>query len=461
VRFRWKIAIVVLATVGLLDLVLSVAYERKLDQFLLDHSAHTLREHFSPTADVYVNRLARMRLPLSALGRDLALDLTRHDIAAMVLDADGRVVASGKILPEDRDPAPVRDDAVRRILSGDSLATYVHRAESGRELVTYMPLRSLSPASGLVGVIQLSTPLTDVDRSLGRLRLILIGAALATLLASGVLALLFGGYLAVPLEKLEATCCAIARGELHRRSELPHGRDEVGRLATSFDEMVHKLEAAFTAQQRFVTDAAHQLKTPLTVLSGHLELLERMVIADPAKVLTSYATMREQVSRLDHVLRRLITLSALDAGAPLQREEVNLGDVAARVLDDFRVLAGARQLQLVRGDNATADVDPNQIREALGNLVDNAIRHTTPTGTITIEVGGGRITVRDDGVGIAPERLPRIFDRFYRYPPTGEGFGLGLAIARGIVESHGGRLSAESTPGHGTSLTLTMPAARL
>src|SRR2546427_12986493 len=100
--------------------------------------------------------------------------------------------------------------------------------------------------------------------------------------------------------------------------------------------------------------------------------------------------MREQVSRLDHVLRRLITLSALDAGAPLQREEVNLGDVAARVLDDFRVLAGARQLQLVRGDNATADVDPNQIREALGNLVDNAIRHTTPTGTITIAVGTRR-----------------------------------------------------------------------
>jgi len=197
------------------------------------------------------------------------------------------------------------------------------------------------------------------------------------------------------------------------------------------------------------------------VLSGHLELLERMVIADPDRVLASYASMREQTARLDHALRRLITLSALDAGAPLERREVNLQDIVSHVIEDFRVLAGARQLRLVGNDDARADVDPDQIREALANLVDNAIRHTAPTGTITIEVGGGRITVRDDGVGIPPDRLPRIFDRFYRYPPTSEGSGLGLAIVRSIVESHGGRLSAESTPGRGTALTLTVPSARM
>lgn len=460
-RLRWKIAIVVLVTVGLLDLGVSVASHRELDRFVLDHTARTLQDRFSPLTDVYMHRLARTGLPLDALARDLARDLATHDIAALVLDAGGRTVASGKILPEDLDPAPVRDDVVRRILSGDSLQMYVHHVEGGRELVVYLPLRPLPPGSGVAGLIQLSTPLVDVDRSLAHLRAVLLGAALATLLASGVLALLFGGYLAAPLETLAATCTAIARGDLRRRSELPHGRDEVGRLAASFDEMVHKLDAAFTTQQRFVTDAAHQLKTPLTVLSGHLELLERVVIADPARVLASYATMREQVGRLDHVLRRLITLSALDAGAPLARKEVNLQDIASRVIEDFRVLAGARQLRLVCDDDARADVDPDQIREALANLVDNAIRHTAPTGTIAIEVGGGRITVRDDGVGIPPERLPRIFDRFYRYPPTGEGSGLGLAIVRSIIESHGGHLSAESTPGHGTSLTLTVPAARV
>ena len=460
-RLRWKIVIVVLVTVGLLDLGVSVASHRELDRFLLDHTARTLQDRFSPLTDVYVRRLAATGLSLDALARDLARDLTTHDVAALVLDAGGKAVGSGKILPEDLDPAPVRDDAVRRILGGNDLATYVRRVDGGRELVVYLPLRPLPPASGIVGLIQLNTPLVDVDRSLAHLRAALIGAALATLLASGVLALLFGGYLAAPLETLAATCTAIARGDLRRRSELPHGRDEVGRLAASFDEMVHKLDAAFTAQQRFVADAAHQLKTPLTVLSGHLELLERMVIADPDRVLASYASMREQTARLDHALRRLITLSALDAGAPLERREVNLQDIVSHVIEDFRVLAGARQLRLVGNDDARADVDPDQIREALANLVDNAIRHTAPTGTITIEVGAGRITVRDNGVGIPPDRLPRIFDRFYRYPPTSEESGLGLAIVRSIVESHGGRLSAESTPGRGTALTLTVPSARM
>ncbi|HTE03391.1 MAG TPA: HAMP domain-containing sensor histidine kinase, partial [bacterium] len=419
------------------------------------------QERLSPVIDTYLHRLAGTGLPLDALARDLARDVTTRDIAALVLDADGRPLASGKILPDDMDPAPVRADAVRRALRDGSLVTDIRRVEGGRELVTYIPLWSLSPTHGAVGLIQLNTPLTDVDRSLARLRLALVATSMTTLLASGVLALLSGGYLAAPLETLAATCTAISRGDLRRRSELPHGRDEVGRLAASFDEMVHKLDAAFTAQQRFVTDAAHQLKTPLTVLSGHLELLERMVIADPTRVLASYATMREQTARLDHALRRLITLSALDAGAPLERREVNLQDIASHVIEDFRVLAGARQLRLVCSDDARADVDPDQIREALANLVDNAIHHTAPTGTITIEVGGGRITVRDDGVGIPPDRLPRIFDRFYRYPPTSEGSGLGLAIVRSIVESHGGRLSAESTPGRGTTLTLTVPSARM
>ena len=460
-RLRWKIIIVVLVTVGLLDLGMSVASHRELDRFLLDHTARTLQERLSPVIDTYLHRLAGTGLPLDALARDLARDVTTRDIAALVMDADGRPLASGKILPDDMDPAPVRAEAVRRALRDGSLVTDIRLVEGGRELVSYIPLWSLSPTHGAVGLIQLNTPLTDVDRSLARLRLALVATSMTTLLASGVLALLSGGYLAAPLETLAATCTAIARGDLRRRSELPHGRDEVGRLAASFDEMVHKLDAAFTAQQRFVADAAHQLKTPLTVLSGHLELLERMVIADPDRVLASYASMREQTARLDHALRRLITLSALDAGAPLERREVNLQDIVSHVIEDFRVLAGARQLRLVGNDDARADVDPDQIREALANLVDNAIRHTAPTGTITIEVGGGRITVRDDGVGIPPDRLPRIFDRFYRYPPTSEGSGLGLAIVRSIVESHGGRLSAESTPGRGTALTLTVPSARM
>src|SRR5438552_16869221 len=116
------------------------------------------------------------------------------------------------------DPAPVREDAVRRNLGGNDLATYFRRVDGGRELVVYLPLRPLPPASGIVGLIQLNTPLVDVDRSLAHLRAALIDAALGTVLPSGVLALLFGGYLAAPLESFAAACSAIAREALTRRS---------------------------------------------------------------------------------------------------------------------------------------------------------------------------------------------------------------------------------------------------
>jgi DNA-binding response OmpR family regulator/anti-sigma regulatory factor (Ser/Thr protein kinase) len=242
-------------------------------------------------------------------------------------------------------------------------------------------------------------------------------------------------------EKLTATSRAIAEGAWGRRSELPHGDDEVGRLASSFDAMVHRLQMALEAQHRFVADAAHQLKTPLTALSGHLELLDRGLIADAERVTASYGAMRAQLRRLASMVQKLLMLSILDAGVPLERRPADLAEIAR--------LGGSR-----------ADVDPDQIREALSNLIDNAIRHTRADGAIVIEISDGRITVRDNGEGIAADRLPKIFDRFHRHPPAGEGHGLGLAIVRSIVEAHGGTVLAQSERGVGTAITLALPEAR-
>jgi two-component system sensor histidine kinase BaeS len=104
-----------------------------------------------------------------------------------------------------------------------------------------------------------------------------------------------------------------------------------------------------------------------------------------------------------------------------------------------------------------AHVDPERIREALSNLVDNAVRHTAPGGSVLIEVGRGRVCVRDDGAGIASDRLERVFDRFYRHPPSGDGSGLGLAIVKGIIEAHGGTVSVQSTAGRGAAFVMTLP----
>ncbi len=454
-RLRWRIVVAFAVALGLLQIVLGGAYYAEVYRVLPDQTLNRLRAQVKPVVDAHADRLAAGGLPLSQVAHDLARELTSGGTAALVIGVAGQVLASGRGLPDEKAPVPAHPELVESVLSGDSRVLVV-RSPSGRQVVLYLPLRA-SPTSPVVGAVQLTSPLPEVEQSLARIRLLLMATAAATLLTGGGLAFVFGRRLASPLEQLEATCRAIAHGEWGRRSELRHGEDEVGRLAAAFDEMVRRLEAALVAHQRFVADAAHQMKTPVTALSGHVELMERGVIAGRERIEASYRTMRAQLARLDQMVRKLVTLSVLDAGAPMQRRHVDVADIARAVLEDFRPVAMRRRMEVVATGHTRAEVDPELIHEALSNLVDNAVRHTAPDGSVVIEIGNGWICVRDNGQGIPPDRLNRIFDRFYRYPPTGDGSGLGLAIVRSIVEAHGGRVSAESAPGRGTAFTLTLP----
>ncbi|MDQ7841457.1 MAG: HAMP domain-containing sensor histidine kinase [bacterium] len=454
---RWKIMATFVLILGVIVVVLSAAYHRDLNRFLLDHAQRTLRVEVQPTLDAYASRLAATGLPLGLLVRELARDLTTPAATAVVLDAAGRVLASGNILSENPDPLPPDPDVVAKATQSGRAVSVVQPTGNGRQMTLYIPLAvAVSAPQRVAGVVQLNRPLADIDRSLVLVRRIVIGAVAAALLAGSVLALMLARYLSAPLERLAATCRAIAAGEWGRRSELSHGRDEVGRLAASFDEMVQRLEGAFAMQHRFAADAAHQIRTPLTALSGHLELLERGVIADPERVRASYQTMRQQMERLDLLVRKLVTLAVLDAGVPMRRLRIDLGALARAVAGDFGSVAGQR-LRVVHHGAAWAEADQDQLREALSNLVDNAIKHAGPEATVTIEACPGRLSVRDDGPGIPPERLERIFDRFYRHSRTWEGSGLGLAIVRSIVDAHGGRVWAESAPGRGTAFHVELP----
>lgn len=454
--FRWRIIATFTVVLGLMEAVLALAYYRELERLLIDQAAHRARAQAQETIAAHARPASgRDILPVPA-AHDLARALAGDRVAARVIDPTGRVLASAAA-PGAMEPPAVREDLVHKAIATDEHVSSIHSSRGVRRLVLYMPLRDPGHPPAPIGVVQLSTSLGEVRESLARLRWFLLSTASATLLLGAWMALIFGGTLAVPLEKLTATCRAIARGAWGRRSELRYGTDEVGKLAVSFDAMLQRLEMAVASQQRFVADAAHQLKTPLTAISGHLELLDRDVITGEERVRASYKTMRRQVAHLDQMVRNLLTLSTLDASAPLRRQPVDLAEVARAVLEDFRPVLNPRTVRIVTDGDVWADVDADRIREALNNVVDNAIRHTGPDGTVTIEVGDGRIRVSDNGQGIPPERLGRIFDRFYRYPPDSEGSGLGLAIVRSIVEAHGGAASAESEPGRGTTITLQLP----
>jgi signal transduction histidine kinase len=300
----------------------------------------------------------------------------------------------------------------------------------------------------------------------------LLGVRRATILSAisaAATALLLGALLArtisQPVSELREATEIVARGKLGHQVRV-RSQDEIGQLATSFNQMSADLAQATETRRQMTADIAHDLRTPLSVLQGYTEALDEGKLSGNPE---TYRAMHGQVRHLTRLIEDLRTLSLADAGQlPLQRVAVD-----PRALLEHSALAYAAQasqqgvnLRVAAGPELPAvAVDADRMAQVLGNLIGNALRYTPAGGEIVLAAEATAdavlLTVHDTGRGIAGEDLPHIFDRFYRAdrsrPDTGES-GLGLAIARSIVEAHGGRIAAESTPGTGTTFTITLPA---
>jgi heavy metal sensor kinase len=295
-----------------------------------------------------------------------------------------------------------------------------------------------------------------------------VGIPIALLLGS------YGGlYLANqalrPVDRITRGAEQIAAGDLSERVPVPGTTDEIGRLATTFNHMISRLEAAFERQKQFTSDASHELRTPLAVMRGDIEItLRRERSAEEYKrVLTSNL---EEIVRLSRLVEDLLTLARADAGrVELRREPVDLDELCRKMVEYISPLAH-QQEQTLSYDGperaVTVNADFVRIKQLLLNLLDNAIKYTDSHGRIALglrtENNEAVITVSDTGRGIPSEDLPQIFDRFFRRSAktadrSASGFGLGLSIVKWIVNSHGGRIEAESDIGKGTTITVRLP----
>ena len=234
---------------------------------------------------------------------------------------------------------------------------------------------------------------------------------------------------------------------------------------------------AFAAQKRaqdrlrsFVADAGHELRTPLATLHGWIDLYVQGGLRDPGRLDHAMARMRAEVDRMRLLVDELSLLARLDAAQPLHREPVDVVALAGEVADDARVVAPDRAITLHGAAQAVVEGDGPRLQQVLRNLVGNAVQHTRPGTpvTVTVRAGDGTVVVEvhDEGDGIAPEHLPHVFERFYRADPSrtrdsGAASGLGLAIVEAIVAAHDGTVGVTSAPGEGTTVRVTLPAARL
>jgi two-component system OmpR family sensor kinase len=291
---------------------------------------------------------------------------------------------------------------------------------------------------------------------------------IATASSVGLLLAIVVGYSAVrrslrQLTQMVRQIASIqASGDLSQRVGPTDSEDEVGQLASAFDRMLARLQDAFRAQQRFLSDASHQLRTPLAVARGHLELLQQELTTAQAQRALGIATT--ELDDMAKVVQDLLLLAQLDEGIPLERRAVDVDLILHEAV--LRALPpSARMVTVDAQPNLVALGDPDRLVQVLSNLIANAVQHGDSD--VAIAVGARRdgthimIMVSDTGPGIPPDDLPHIFKRFYRGSQARRhsgGVGLGLPIAASLVQAMGGKITVQSTPGQGATFTVVLPA---
>lgn len=326
----------------------------------------------------------------------------------------------------------------------------------------------VTPVAATGGGLVVAAPLDHLDASVlafGRFILLLAAlGAILTFMAGWLLA----GRALWPVAVLTSAARDIAQSRAFtRRVPVSTSRDELSRLAETFNEMLVSLDQAYATQQRFVSDASHELRAPLTVIQANLELLRRPAPMSPDDQLAAIREASAEADRLGRLVRDLLLLARADAGIPLRHERVELDAVIAEVIDEARFLARGQTLQIGALASTIVSGDPDRIKQLVLVLLDNALKYTPPGGRVTIELqrlgAEAELRVTDTGIGIAPEALPQVFARFYRADRARSrdpgGTGLGLPIGKWIAEQHGGSLRLESVLGAGTTAIVRIPEA--
>lgn len=329
--------------------------------------------------------------------------------------------------------------------------------------VYILPLAHTGPTTGYVAALM---PLGYLDTAIARYRLLLLGLGM-----SGMLAALAGSWLLArralrPVADLTSTAEAITHARrAHERVPVPPQHDELGRLATTFNAMLDSLDEAHRAQERFVSDASHELRAPLTAIQGNIELLRRQPGMSEADRDEALGEIEREATRLGRLVADLLALAHADAGIAIVQRQVDLDVV---VLDAFRTarpLAQRQELSLDPFEPIQVCGDADRLKQLVLILLDNAIKYTPVGGSVTLGLASADtnaiITVADSGVGIASADLPHVFERFYRADPARGrdpgGTGLGLPIAQWIVTQHGGAIDLHSIPDQGTTATIRLP----
>lgn len=471
------LAVTLVSLAGLTYVMLRQMLHSRADAALEDYAETTAK---TIAATLYQSTVGQRQLP-----KFLSNDLQSWGRYIQVIDSRGNVREVSDALRSH--PLPVSTTALVRGMKGlSTFETVTNLGEHPVRIVT-VPVQMGSKVDYLV---QAGASLEGVDATLQR-----ASAILLVLTPSVLLVGMLGGWLLVgrslkPVDEMTRTALEIESTSLDRRIVPPRTDDEIGRLAAAFNEMIARLDRSFRQIQQFTADASHELKTPLTTMRGEAEVA-LMSDLTPAEYRNALRSVIEEVERMSAIVENLLLLARTDANAvQLRRKTVALHEIVMTVYEQMEAIARRKgvSLELEEIDEAHVEGDPLWLQQIVTNLLNNAVKYTTEGGTVSVECRGSSVegqhtmdewggnenvtrhpslvtlVVRDTGVGIPPEHLPHIFDRFYRVDAgrsrDAGGSGLGLNIVKWAVEAHGGTIEVESAVGKGTTFTVRLPQSQ-
>jgi signal transduction histidine kinase len=392
------------------------------------------------------------------------LDARVHDFLSQDLDSGHGFSAVYRVTLENGTVLTNIDDrslldALAAVHVPPGVPTTVHANRVGDLRVAVIPIVE---GGRQVGVFSIALPLTGVQATVGaHLTPLLIGNALLVALG-GLLAYAVTGHALAPVRRITATAACISEGDLSRRIGYRGPRDEVGRLAETFDAMLARLQEGFEQRQAFYALASHELRTPLTIVRGHLEVLRRMERPPVEEVRETLDVSLEEIDRITDEINDMLLLGRMLLGQAGPLPVIDAVTVLTDVHRKARRLA-VRDWQLDVPATATVRAEAEQLSRALLNLVTNAVRHTQEGQEVRLACRRAgewiELEVADTGDGVRASDLPHLFDPWYRAGNRdGRVGGLGLLIVREVATAHGGRVDVASREGQGTTFTIRLPA---
>jgi signal transduction histidine kinase len=430
------------------------ALEWEMDQRLQVRASQVQLTIWPGTRSLTSEDLTSARLNLAPLAA-----LNAPNVYVQVVGKLGQVIAKSESL--DDESLPIDSAALASALAGTRvLSDVLHEPDHAIRILSV----PINVEGNIVGVLQVGQSRRPLQETMANLRtqLQVLGAAALALAA------LLGWFVAHhglrPLGAMSRQAETItARRDFSQRLDSGRRDDEVDQLAVTINQLLATVEETLQSHREFLADTSHELRNPLLAIRTNLELISR--IPDENSREECLHEAREQVDRMSRLVSDLLLLARVEAAQVIEQKPVAVRPLLDSVAGEARRRSQGQEVRMLAGDATTVLGDEGRLAEVFTNLVDNALKHTPPGGSVVLhseyQDGWVRVRVRDDGEGIAGEDLPHVFERFYRGSrrgPQDGGAGLGLAIAKHLTEAHGGHVTVRSEPGQGAEFTVLLPA---